>query len=183
MTANAPEWGTLRAQTVRRLRERLPFASEGTLQDLALEVQVMLFRLSRREPLTDAAGLSASLEQRVAADHIRRLRGSTGRLDPVSTADTAFEPAGVATGLAASTDMLELFRFLVLQQFHELDAPCEELAKRFYASQSWSAVSEELGLRPQTAIKRWTVCMGQVRKRLQSQRGAVWDWARAVVHR
>lgn len=180
MSTHSPDWGALKQLAIQRLRMRLPLAGAGTLEDLALEVQVMLFRLSRREPLENAQVLADSLVQRVAMDHIRRLRGGAGRLDPVSSADTAFEPAGAATGLAASTDMLELFRFLVLQQFHEVDAPCETLATRFYSSQSWSAVAEELELRPQTAIKRWVTCMGLARKRLQTQRGAVWDWARSV---
>lgn len=178
MNANSTDWGRLRLLATQRLRARFPHAASGTLDDLSLEVLVTLFRMGRHEPLANPQVLTETLVQRVAEDHIRRMRGPAGRLDPVSEVDTAFDPAGDMA--AGPTDMLELFRFLVLQHFHEMNAPCETLASRFFAKQSWSAVGEELELRPQTAIKRWSVCMAQVRKRLQTARGPVWVWARSA---
>ena len=174
------DWEPLRQIALRRIRTRLPRAGEETLEDLSQEVLVTLFRLSRREPLADAPMLADSLAQRVCVDHIRRTRGPSGRLDPVTEGDSPLGPSAADAARATPVDMMDLFRFLVLEQFRELDAPCEELASMFYAEQSWSVVAERLGLRHQTVIKRWSRCMEKVQKRLRTQRGPVWEWARSV---
>ena len=80
-------------------------------------------------------------------------------------------------------DLLELFRFFVVERFRELDFPCQELATRFYVEQSWSAVAEQMRLKHPTVIKRWARCMQQVRRLMSTQQGRLWEWARSVDRR
>src|SRR5262249_53978244 len=77
-----------------------------------------------------------------------------------------------------SPDMLDLFRFVVLEHFKQNDAPCHELAVQFFAEQSWSTVARELQLKHNTVIKRWSRCMEPIRGLAYTQRGRVWEWAR-----
>jgi len=138
---------------------------------------VTLFRLARREALANPDTLAATLVDRVCADHVRRLRGPAGRLDADKDAPLA-PPPGAAT--EPGVDMLELFRFVVLEHFKQHDAPCLELAAEFYAEQSWAAVARRLQVRHTTVIRRWAKCMEQVRELAYAQRGPVWEWARAA---
>lgn len=165
------------------MRARLRSAPAETVEDLSQEVLVTLFRLSRRERLLEPQSLVHTLAHRVCVDHIRRQRGAAGRLDPVPDADSPGEWVRGDPSADMPTDLLELFRFLVLERFHELDAPCQDLATRFYTEQSWSTVAEQLGVRPATVIKRWARCMQQVRRLVRAQRGRLGDWARSVDRR
>ena len=176
----APDWDTLRAYALYRIRGRLRFAPAETLEDLAQEVMVTLFRLSQRETLLNPEALATTLVHRVCVDHVRRMRGPTGRLDPLPDCDSALELPAPDPSQDVPADMLELFRFVVLEHFRTHDVPCHALAAEFFAEQSWSAVAERLGLKHNTVIKRWSRCMEQVRELARSQRGPVWEWARAA---
>jgi len=159
------------------VRKKLRYVPPDTLEDLAREAMVTLFRLSRRESLANAETLAATLVDRVCVDHVRRLRGPAGRLDTLLDADAPLKPPD---GAAATTgvDMLELFRFIVLEHFKQHDAPCQELAAEFFAEQSWTAVAKRLQIRHVTVIRRWAHCMKQIRELAYAQRGPVWEWAR-----
>ena len=135
-----------------------------------------LFRVSRREALANPDALAATLVDRVCVDHVRRLRGPAGRLDTLD-ADAPLEPPA-RDPAAPGVDMLELFRFVVIEHFNQHDAPCHELAAEFFAEQSWSTVARRLQVRHTTVIKRWSRCMEQVRELAYAQRGPVWEWAR-----
>lgn len=160
-----------------RVRRKLRSAPPDTLEDLAREAMVTLFRLSRREALANPDALAATLVDRVCMDHVRRLRGPAGRLDALEQDAPLPATAGGTSG-EAGVDMLELFRFVVLEHFKQHDAPCQELAAEFYAEQSWAAVARRLQLRHTTVIRRWSTCMEQVRELAYAQRGPVWEWAR-----
>jgi len=160
------------------VRRKLRSAPPDTLEDLAREALVTLFRLSRRETLANPDALAATLVDRVCVDHVRRLRGPAGRLDSLADADAPLEPPAHDSANAPGVDMLELFRFVVLEHFKQHDAPCHELAAEFFAEQSWSNVARRLQVRHTTVIKRWSRCMEQVRELAYAQRGPVWEWAR-----
>jgi len=177
---SVPDWVVLRAYALHRIRGRLRFAPAETLEDLAQEVMVTLFRLSQRETLLNPEALATTLVHRVCVDHVRRMRGPTGRLDPLPEADTPFELPSPDPSHEVPADMLELFRFVVLEHFRVNDVPCHTLAVDFFAEQSWSAVAERLGLKHNTVIKRWSRCMEQVRELARSQHGPMWEWARAA---
>ena len=173
-----PDWDTLRAYTLHRIRGRLRFTPAETLEDLAQEVMVTMFRLSRREPLLNPEALATTLAHRVCVDHVRRMRGPSGRLDPLPESDTPLELPAPDPLQDVPADMLELFRFVVLEHFRVHDVLCHELAAEFFAEQSWSVVAARHGLKHNTVIKRWSRCMEQVRELARSQRGPVWEWAR-----
>lgn len=137
-----------------------------------------LFRLSRRETLVNPEALATTLVHRVCVDHVRRMRGPSGRLDPLPETDTPLELPARDPVQEVGADMLELFRFVVLEHFRQHDAPCLALATDFFAEQSWSAVARRLQVRHNTVIKRWSRCMTQIRELAYSQRGPVWEWAR-----
>ena len=179
-SSSAPEWEALHQVARHSIRARLRSIPADTVEDLSREVLVTLFRLSRRERLVDPAALLHTLTHRVCVDHVRRQRGPSGRLDPVPDAETPLEPAGAEASSDMPADLLELFRFLVLERFRDLDFPCQELAKRFYVEQSWSAVAEQMGLRHPTVIKRWARCIQHVRRLVRTQQGRLWEWARSV---
>ena len=141
---------------------------------------VRLFRLSQREALLNAEALATTLTHRVAVDHVRRMRGPSGRLEPLPDSDAPLELPAPDPSEEVPADMLELFRFVVLEHFRTHDAPCHALAMDFFAEQSWSVVAAHLGLKHNTVIKRWSRCMAQLRSLAQGQHGAVWDWARAA---
>ena len=160
------------------MRRKLGSAPPDTLEDLAREAMVTLFRLSRREALANPDTLAATLVDRVCMDHVRRLRGPNVRLDALPDAGAQLRTDANAAAARASIDMLELFRFVVLEHFKQHDAPCHELAAEFYAAQSWAAVAQRLQVRHTTVIRRWSRCMEQVRELAYAQRGPVWEWAR-----
>ncbi|HVQ26677.1 MAG TPA: hypothetical protein VMV01_15925 [Planctomycetota bacterium] len=160
------------------MRRKLKSLPEDTVEDLAREAMVTLYRLSRREALVNPEPLAATLVDRVCVDHVRRLRGPAGRLDPLSEKDAALELPARSAGSEASVDMLELFRFVVLEHFKQHDAPCHELAIEFFTELSWSALARQRQLRHSTVIKRWSACMEQIRELAYAQRGPVWEWAR-----
>lgn len=178
--APAPNWDGLRTYALQRIRGRLRFAPAETLEDLAQEVMITLFRLSQRETLLNPEAMATTLVHRVCVDHVRRMRGPSGRLDPLPDADGPLELPAPDPSQDVPADMLELFRFVVLEHFRTNDVPCHELAADFFAEQNWSVVSERLGLKHNTVIKRWSRCMEQVRSLAQSQHGPVWEWARAA---
>jgi len=131
------------------VKRKLKSLPEDTVEDLAREAMVTLYRLSRRETLVNPDALATTL---------------------VPPAQSAGKEAGV--------DMLELFRFVVLEHFRQHDAPCHELAIEFFTELSWSAIARRQQLRHSTVIKRWSACMEQVRELAYAQRGPVWEWAR-----
>lgn len=137
-----------------------------------------LFRLSQRETLVNAEALATTLVHRVCVDHVRRMRGPAGRLDPLPDSGGPLELPAPESAQAIAVDMLELFRFLVLEHFKQHDVPCHELATDFFAELSWSSVARRMQLRHNTVIKRWSRCMQQIRDLAYTQRGPVWDWAR-----
>ena len=160
------------------MRRKLKSLPEDTVEDLAREAMVSLYRLSRREALVNPDPLAATLVDRVCVDHVRRLRGPAGRLDPLSQKDAPLELPAPSPGSEAGVDMLELFRFVVLEHFKQHDAPCHELATEFFTELSWSAIARQRQLRHSTVIKRWSACMEQIRELAYAQRGPVWEWAR-----
>lgn len=178
--SSAPDWNTLRAYALHRIRGRLRFASAETLEDLAQEVMITLYRLSQREPLANPEAMATTLLHRVCVDHVRRMRGPSGRLDPLPDADGPMELPAAAPSEDVPPDMLELFRFVVLEHFRVHDAPCRVLAVEFFAEHNWSAVAAQLGIKHNTVIKRWSRCMAQVRRLVDSQHGPLWEWARAA---
>lgn len=179
-TPAAPDWPALRAYTLHRIRGRLRFAPAETIEDLAQEVMVTLFRLSQRETLLNPEAFATTLVHRVCVDHVRRMRGPAGRLEPLPDSGTPLEWPAPDPSAEVSADLLELFRFVVLEYFEREDAPCHELAREFFAEHSWSAVAERLGLRHNTAIKRWSRCMERVRTWARTERGPLWEWARSA---
>ncbi len=179
-TPPAPDWDALRAYALRRIRGRLRFAPDETLEDLAQEVLVTLFRLSQRETLANPEALATTLVHRVCVDHVRRMRGPAGRLDPLPDSGAPLEWPASDPSHEVPADMLELFRFVVLEHFRTHDVPCHALATDFFAEQSWSAVAGRLGLKHNTVIKRWSRCMEQVRELARSEQGPLWEWARAA---
>ena len=160
------------------MRRKLKSLPEDTVEDLAREAMVTLYRLSRREALVNPDALAVTLVNRVCVDHVRRLRGPAGRLDALSEKDAALELPSRSAGTEAGVDMLELFRFVVLEHFKQHDAPCHELAIEFFTELSWSALARQRQLRHSTVIKRWSACMEQIRELAYAQRGPVWEWAR-----
>ena len=160
------------------MKRKLRYVPPDTLEDLAREAMVTLFRLSRREALANPETLAATLVDRVCVDHVRRMRGPSGRLDPLPETDTPLELPARDPVQEVGADMLELFRFVVLEHFKQHDAPCQELAAEFFAEQSWTAVAKRLQIRHVTVIRRWSHCMQQVRELAYAQRGPVWEWAR-----
>jgi DNA-directed RNA polymerase specialized sigma24 family protein len=175
---SAIDWKALRAHALQGVRRKLRFTPAGTIEDLAQEVMVTLFRLSQRERLVNPEALTTTLVHRVCVDHVRRMRGPTGRLDPLPDGDSPLELPAQDPSHEVGADMLELFRFVVLEHFKQHDAACHELATDFFAELSWSTVARRLQLRHNTVIKRWSRCMEQVRELAYSQRGPVWEWAR-----
>ena len=139
-----------------------------------------LFRLSQRETLVNPEALATTLVHRVCVDHVRRMRGPSGRLDPIPDSGSPLEWPASDPEDDVPADMLELFRFVVLEHFQARDVACHDLAREFFAEHSWSAVAERAGLRHNTVIKRWSRCMEQVRELARSERGPVWEWARAA---
>ena len=160
------------------MRRKLKAAPADTLEDLAREAMVTLFRLSRREVLADPDALVATLVDRVCVDHVRRRRGPSGWMDPIPEKTPLPEPPAGAG--AQAIDMLELFRFVVLEHFKQHDAPCHELAEEFFAEQSWTAVARRAQVRHGTVIRRWSRCTEQIRELAYAQRGPLWEWARAA---
>ena len=179
-TPSTPDWQALRAYALRRIRGRLRFAPAETIEDLAQEVLVTLFRLSQRETLANPEAFATTLIHRVCVDHVRRMRGPAGRLEPLPDAGAPLETPAPDPAQEVSADMLELFRFVVLEHFARQDAPCHELAREFFAEHSWSAVATRLGLRHNTAIKRWSRCMERVRGWARTEHGPLWEWARSA---
>ena len=174
----APDWSALRAYVLQRIRGRLRFAPAETLEDLAQEVMVTLFRLSRREVLLNPEALATTIVHRTCVDHVRRMHGPSGRLDPLPDSDAPLELPAPDPSQQVPADMLELLRFVVLEHFRTHDLPCHGLAVEFFAEQSWSQVAARLGVKHNTIIKRWSRCMEQVRELARSQHGPVWEWAR-----
>ena len=175
----AIDWHALHHRALERVRRALkpaagPVAAD-TLEDLAREAMVTLFRLSRREALADPDTLLSTLVDRVCVDHVRRSRGPAARLEPVGEKTAPGDGAG-----AIGVDMLELFRFVVLEHFKQHDAPCHELAEEFFAELSWTAVARRAQLRHSTVIRRWSHCTEQIRELAYAQRGPLWEWARAA---
>lgn len=162
------------------MRRKLKAVPADTIEDLAREAMVTLFRLSRREALADPDALVTTLVDRVCVDHLRRRRGPSGRLDPIDEANAPPEPPAREAAYAVGVDMLELFRFVVLEHFKQHDAPCHELAEEFFAEQSWTAVARRAQLRHGTVIRRWSLCTEQIRELAYAQRGPLWEWARAA---
>jgi len=160
------------------VRRKLRFTPATVTEDLAQEVMVTLFRLSQREPLLNPDALVTTLANRICVDHVRRMRGPTGRLDPLPESDSPLELPARAPASEVGADMLELFRFVVLEHFRQNDAPCHDMATQFFAEQSWSHVARQQQLKPNTVIKRWSRCMEQIREMAYTQRGPVWEWAR-----
>ena len=160
------------------MRRKLKSLPEDTVEDLAREAMVTLYRLSRRETLVNPDALATTLVDRVCVDHVRRRRGPSARLDARPEKDARLELPAESPGIEADVDMLELFRFVVLEHFHQHDAPCHELATEFFTELSWSALARRRQLRHSTVIKRWSACMEQIRELAYAQRGPVWEWAR-----
>ena len=104
------------------MKRKLRYVPPDTLEDLAREAMVTLFRLSRREALANPETLAATLVDRVCVDHVRRMRGPAGRLDALLDLDAPLKPPDGAVD-ATGVDMLELFRFVVLEHFKQHDAP------------------------------------------------------------
>lgn len=178
--APALDWDGLRGLALRRLRARLRFTSQETLEDLAQEVIVILFRMSRRETIQNAEALVTTLCHRTCVSHIRRMHGPTGRLEALPEGDSPHELPAPDPAQEVGADMLELFRFVVTEHFRSNDAGCLELANEFFAEHNWATVAERLGLKHNTVIKRWSRCMETVRSIARSGSGPVWEWARAV---
>jgi len=174
----AIDWKALRAFALQGVRRKLRATPASTIEDLAQEVMVTLFRLSQRETLLNPEALTNTLVHRVYVDHVRRMRGPTGRLDPLPDSDSPLELPAQDPAREIGADMLQLFRFVVLEHFKQHDAPCHELATDFFAELSWASVARRLQVRHNTVIKRWSRCMVQIRELAYSQRGPVWEWAR-----
>ena len=174
----ATDWKALRAFALQGLRRKLRATPASTIEDLAQEVMVTLFRLSQQEKLLNPEALTTTLVHRVYVDHVRRMRGPTGRLVPLPESDSPLELPSPDPGDEVGVDMLQLFRFVVLEHFKQHDAPCHALAADFFGELSWAAVARRLQVRHNTVIKRWSRCMVQIRELAYSQRGPVWDWAR-----
>lgn len=179
-TPSSPDWISLRAYALQRIRGRLRFAAAETIEDLAQEVLVVMFRWSQRETLVNPEAFATTLIHRVCVDHVRRMRGPAGRLEPLPDSGTPLEWPAPDPSQEVSADLLELFRFVVLEYFAREDVPCHELASEFFAEHSWSAVAERLGLKHNTAIKRWSRCMERVRTWARTEQGPLWDWARSA---
>ena len=160
------------------MRRTVRGAPADTVEDLAREAMVTLYRLSRREALVNPDALAATLVDRVCMDHARRVRGPSGWPDALPGAGSPLELPAHDPAREVGADMLELFRFVVLEHFRQHDAPCHEMATDFFTELSWSAVARRLQLRHGTVIKRWSRCMEQVRELAYAQRGPVWEWAR-----
>ena len=156
------------------------FAPAESIEDLTQEVLVRLFRLSQRETLENPEALATTMVHRICVDHVRRMRGPSGRLDPLPEGDSPMELPAPDPEHEVSVDMLQMFRFVVIEHFRTSDLPCHELAVDFFAELSWSAVSNRLGLKHNTIIKRWSRCMEQVRRLASAQSGPLWDWARTA---
>jgi hypothetical protein len=163
-------------RALERVRRKLKSAPADTIEDLAREAMVTLFRLSRRAALADPDALVATLVDprvrgpRAPAARAVRMAGPDPETGPLP------EPA--AGDGAQAIDMLELFRFVVLEHFKQHDAPCHELAEEFFAEQSWTAVARRAQVRHGTVIRRWSRCTEQIRELAYAQRGPLWEWAR-----
>lgn len=177
--APAPlDWIQLRQLILQRIRSRLRFTPSETLEDLAQEVLVRMFRLSERESIDNPEALATTLVHRICVDHVRRMRGPRGRMESLPEGDSPLELPAPDPGQDISVDMLEMFRFVVVEHFKSNDQPCHDLALDFFAELNWAVVSERLGLKHNTVIKRWSRCMEQVRQLAATQSGPLWNWAR-----
>lgn len=179
-TPSTPDWQALRAYALRRIRGRLRFAPAETVEDLTQEVLVTIFRLSQRETIENPEAFATTLVHRVCVDHVRRMHGPAGRLEPLPEPGAPLDLPAPDPSHEVSADMMELFRFVVIESFERQDAPCAELAREFFAEHSWSTVAEHLGIRHNTAIKRWSRCMERVRGWARSEQGPLWEWARSA---
>jgi len=178
--AATPDWDELRLRTMQRIRTRLRNLPPTTLEDLAQEVLVTLFRLSRREPLVNPGVLAATLADRVCVDHVRRLRGPVAAVEPLPDPGAPLELPLADGSRGLPLDVPELLRFLIHEHLRVHDAACQGLAADFFVEQSWSAVASRLETRHPTVIKRWARCMQRVRPLVRRGAGAVWEWARAA---
>lgn len=180
MRPAAIDWDRLRATALQRLRSRLRFTPSDKLEDLAQEVVIALFQVSQRETLLNPEALLTTICHRVIVSHVRRMHGPQGRLDALPDTDSPFELPAPDPQQEVGADMLEMFRFAVCEHFRVNDAPCLQLAHAFFAEQNWAVVSEQLGLKHNTVIKRWSRCMESVRAVAKHGTGPVWEWARSA---
>jgi len=174
------DWGELHEQAKQHVRRTLRSADPSTVDDLAREVAVRLYRLAQRDPRARPGELLAALAQVVSRDHVRRRMGARGLLSAVADGGAPLELPPPDPAHDAAVDMLELFRFVVLEHFRQHDAASHELAEAFFEEQSWSNVARRLQLPTHKVIRRWSDGAAQVRELAYTQRGPVWEWARAA---
>jgi DNA-directed RNA polymerase specialized sigma24 family protein len=120
------------------VRRKLRFAPATVTEDLAQEVMVTLFRLSQRETLINPDALITTLTHRICVDHVRRMRGPTGRLDPLPESDHRWTRPESAPGGAA---WLRRNHSAARRSRHDM-------AAQFFAEQSSSNVARQRGSNP-----------------------------------
>lgn len=174
------DWNALGVHAQQHVRRTLRTAPPPTVDDLAREVVVRLFRYSRREKLVRPEELVGTLARVVCRDHVRRRAGVRAMLNAIPDADGPLELPPPDPEQESGVDMLELFRFVVLEHFRQHDPACHELATEFFTEQSWSSVARRMQVHPRTIIRRWSSGMEQIRELAYTQRGPVWEWARAA---
>ena len=139
-----------------------------------------LFRYTQRDPRVRPDELVATLARLVCRDHARRRLGARGLLHVVPDTDAPLELPPPDPDRDAAVDMLELFRFVVLEHFRQHDPASHELAEAFFAEQSWLSVARRMQLPTHKVIRRWSDGAAEIRELAYTQRGPVWEWARAA---
>ena len=122
--------------------------------------------------------LVAALARLVCRDHVRRRLGTRAALALSTDADAPLELPPPDPEHDAAVDMLELFRFVVLEHFRQHDPARHELAEAFLEEQSWLNVARRLQLPAHKVIRAWSDCAAEIRELAYTQRGPVWEWAR-----
>ncbi len=177
----AIKWDEMRHFARLRFRAVLRMCDEETIQDLVSDAITRLFRLQRQEEIRNPEALMTTLVHRLTVDYVRRFRSRGSRLEPLESVDGVEIPLPTADDPAAlPADMLELFRFVVLEYFRENEISCHSLASEFFAEVNWSKVAERMQVKHNTVIKRWSRCVEKIRLLIETQSGPLWDWARAA---
>ena len=85
------DWNALHQHARQLVHRTLRTADPATVDDLAREVAVRLFRYAQRDPRVRPDELVATLARLVCRDHVRRRLGARGLLHVVPDTDAPLE--------------------------------------------------------------------------------------------
>lgn len=158
------------------IRRQLQYAEANLLDDLAQIAFIRLWEYLGRANAGNLDALMNTIGQRTAKDYLRRLRILRLLLGQ------GLEEAGVDSLAAPPTapdlgDPLERFRFMALEFFDSVGAPCAVLGGKFFQELSWKHVGDALGVAPNTLAKQWERCVTRLRAFVRANPDAFSEWA------